>query len=373
MLRPETGADMRRRDFIVALVGVAAMSLPARAQQRVRRIGVLLPATADDAEFQTFYGAFLQALAQLGWTIGSNLRIDIRWATGNPATIRKHAAELAALAPDVVLTHGGSTVSPMQEATRTIPIVFAVASDPVAAGYADSLARPGGNITGFMTAEYSTAGKWLELLQQIAPAVSRVAVLRDPRVPAGLGQFGAIQTAAAPLNIVISALNVRDLSEIDRRLAAFAQLPNGGLIVSAGSMQQQQRAPIVALVARHKLPAIYFNGTFVSAGGLSVVRSRFCRSVPACRRLCGSHSQRRKARRPSDPDAGEISNGDQREDRKGTRSHAAPVAPRPRRRGDRIAEKMSAKNGDFDEWRFCLDPGPVLVAADGPARHGIAT
>jgi putative ABC transport system substrate-binding protein len=269
MLRPETGADMRRRDFIVALVGVAAMSLPARAQQRVRRIGVLLPTTADDAEFQTFYGAFLQALAQLGWTIGSNLRIDIRWATGNPATIRKHAAELAALAPDVVLTHGGSTVSPMQEATRTIPIVFAVASDPVAAGYADSLARPGGNITGFMTAEYSTAGKWLELLQQIAPAVSRVAVLRDPGVPAGLGQFGAIQTAAAPLNIVITALNVRDLSEIDRRLAAFAQLPNSGLIVSAGSMQQQQRAPIVALVARHKLPAIYFNGTFVSAGGLA--------------------------------------------------------------------------------------------------------
>ena len=153
-----------------------------------------------------------------------------------PATIRKHAAELAALAPDVILAHGSSTVSPMQQATRTIPIVFAVSSDPVAAGYADSLARPGGNITGFMTAEYSTAGKWLELLQQIAPRVTRVAILRDPRAPAGLGQFGAIQTAAAPLDIEISALNVRDLSEIERGIAAFARSPNSGLIVTASSM-----------------------------------------------------------------------------------------------------------------------------------------
>ena len=164
---------MRRREFI-AMVGSAAAGWPlaARAQQaeRPRRIGVILAATADDAEFQTFYGAFLQALAQLGWTIGGNVRIDVRWAAGTAANIRKHATELAALAPDVILAHGGSTVSPMQQATRTIPIVFTVASDPVATGYADNLARPGGNITGFMSFEYSLSGKWLELLKQIAQA-----------------------------------------------------------------------------------------------------------------------------------------------------------------------------------------------------------
>ncbi len=258
---------MKRREFL-GIVGVAAMPLPARAQQRVRRIGVLLPAAADDAEFQTFYGAFLQALAQLGWTIGSNLRIDIRWATGNSATIRKHAAELAALAPEVVLAHGGATVSPMQQATRTIPVVFTVAGDPVATGYAESLARPGGNITGFMTAEFSTAGKWLELLKQIAPEVTRAAILRDPTVPAGLGQFAAIQTAAVSLGIEISSLNVRDAVEIDRGVTAFARTRNGGVIVSASGMAQQQRHEIVALIARHRLPAVYFNGVFVKAGGL---------------------------------------------------------------------------------------------------------
>jgi putative ABC transport system substrate-binding protein len=261
---------MRRREFITLLGGAAlAMPLAAGAQERVRRIGVILPATADDAEFQTFYGAFLQALAQLGWTIGGNVRIEVRWATGTASNIRKHAAELAALAPDVILAHGGSTVSPMQQATRTIPIVFAVASDPVATGYADSLARPGGNITGFMTAEYSTAGKLLELLKQIAPGVTRVAILRDPGVPAGLGQFSAIQTAAVSLGIEISALNVRDASEIERGIAAFARSPNGGLIVTASSMAQQQRSSIVSFAARHKLPAVYFNRTFVSAGGLT--------------------------------------------------------------------------------------------------------
>lgn len=262
---------MKRREFITLIGGgTVAWPLAARGQQgeRVRRIGVILPATADDADFQTVYGVFLQALAQLGWTIGGNVRIDVRWATGNAATIRKHAAELAALAPDVVLAHGGSTVSPMQQATRTIPIVFAVASDPVATGYADSLARPGGNITGFMTAEYSTAGKWLELLKQIAPGVTRVAILRDPSVPAGLGQFGAIQTAAGSLGTEISAMNVRDASEIERGIAAFARSPNSGLIVTGSSMAQQQRSLIVSLIAQHKLPAVYFNGTFVTAGGL---------------------------------------------------------------------------------------------------------
>lgn len=234
----------------------------------MRRVGVILPTGSDDAEFQSFYGAFLQALAQLGWTIGSNLQVEVRWATGNPATIRKHAAELVALAPDVVLAHGANTVTPMQQETRTIPIVFTVANDPVATGYADSLAHPGGNITGFMTAEYSTAGKFLELLKQVAPNLSRVAVLRDPAAPAGFGQIGAIQAAAVSLGTEISLMNVRDAAEIERSIGAFAGAPNRGVIVIAGGVAQQLRHQIVASIARHRLPAVYFSRTFANAGGL---------------------------------------------------------------------------------------------------------
>jgi putative tryptophan/tyrosine transport system substrate-binding protein len=262
---------MRRREFVVALGSATVMPLTTRAQQRerMRRVGALLPTTADDAEFQTFFGAFLQTLSQLGWHIGSNVRVDVRWATGNIAIISKHAAELAALAPDVILVHGGATVSGLLQVTTTIPIVFTAASDPVAAGYVDSLARPGRNITGFMTAEFATAGKWLELLKEVAPGVTRVAILRDPRVPAALGQFGAIQNAAASLGIEVTALNVGNASEIERSIAAFARLPNGGMIVSAGSLVQQHRDLIVSLMAQHKLPAVYYNRTFVNIGGLA--------------------------------------------------------------------------------------------------------
>jgi putative ABC transport system substrate-binding protein len=274
-----------RRTFIT-LVGAAAAAWPlaASAQQsdRVRRVAVLLPAAADDAEFQTFYGALLQTLAQLGWSIGSNVQVDVRWATGNAANIRKHAAELVALGPDVILAHGGSTVSPMQQATRTIPIVFTVAGDPVAAGFADSLARPGGNITGFMTAEYSTAGKWLELLKQVAPSVTRVAILRDPRVPSGLGQYSAIQTAAVSLHIEVSPINVRDISEIERDVAAFAR---------------QQRNPIVALATRHKLPAVYFTRLFVSVGGLVSYGVDF---IDQYRRAAGYVDRILKGEKPSE-------------------------------------------------------------------------
>jgi putative ABC transport system substrate-binding protein len=290
---------MRRREFVIGLGGAVAWPLAARAQQgeRVRRIGVILPATTDDVEFQTFYGAFLQALAQLGWTIGNNVQIDVRWATGNHATIRKHAAELAALAPEVVLAHGGATVSPMQQVTRTIPIVFTVAGDPVATGYAESLARPGGNITGFMTAEFSIASKWLELLKQAAPEVTRVAVLRDPTVPAGLGQFAAVQTAAVSLGVEISSLNVRDVAEIDRGIAAFSRSRNGGVIVSASGMAQQQRHEIIALVARHRLPAVYFNGVFVKAGGLISFGVDF---VDQYRRAAGYVDRILKGEKPAD-------------------------------------------------------------------------
>ena len=235
----------------------------------MRRIGMLLPATADDAEFQARVGAFLQALAPLGWTIGNNLRIDTRWAgPGNTAEVRRHAAELAALAPDVILVHGASIVGTVLQATRTVPIVFPVAIDPVGTGIVNSLARPGGNATGFMNFEYSMSGKWLELLKQIAPDVSRVAVLRDPRLVGGMGQFGAIQAVAPSLRVEVNPVNMHDAPEIERAIETFAREPNGGLIATATGSAFFHRDLITMLAARYKLPAIYFDRTFVAAGGL---------------------------------------------------------------------------------------------------------
>jgi putative ABC transport system substrate-binding protein len=262
---------IKRRAFISLLGGAAAAwPLAARAQQaeRMRRIGVLLPATADDPEFQARVGAFLQGLALLGWTIGRNVRIDIRWATANAADIRRHAAELAALAPDVILAHGASSVGPLLQATRIVPIVFPVISDPVAAGFVESLARPGGNATGFMANEYSLAGKWLELLKQIAPDVTRAAVLRDPTQGSGTSQFAAIQAVAPSLRVDVNPANVRDPGEIERALAVFARSSNGGLIVTSGGSAIVHRDLIITLAAQHKLPAVYFERLFVIAGGL---------------------------------------------------------------------------------------------------------
>ena len=262
---------MRRREFITMLGGAAAIHpLIARAQQpeRMRRIGILLPAAADDAEFQARFGAFLQALALLGWTIGRNVRIDTRWATTDVAEIRRHAAELAALAPDVILAHAATTVGPLLEATRTVPVVFPTVIDPVGAGYVDSLARPGGNVTGFISFEYSLSGKWLELLKEIAPGLTRVAVLRNAATPSGPGQFGVIQAVAPSLRVEVNAVNVLDAGEIERAVAAFARAPNGGLIVTASPLAQRHRDLIVALAARHKLPAVYNERYFVAAGGL---------------------------------------------------------------------------------------------------------
>jgi putative ABC transport system substrate-binding protein len=262
---------MRRRDFIRGIVGSAgAWPLVARAQQgeHMRRIGVLLPASADDARFQTFVGAFLQELQSLGWSIGRNVRIDTRWATANAAAIRKHATELAALAPDVILAHGAMTVGPLLEATRTVPIVFPVAADPVGAGFVESLARPGGNATGFMVFEYSMGGKWLELLEQIAPGVMRVAVLRDTSIPSGNALFGVIQVVAQALKVEVTPVNVRDADEIERVLAAFARAPGGGLIVTGSGGAYNYSELIITLAARHKLPAVYYEHSFVAAGGL---------------------------------------------------------------------------------------------------------
>jgi putative ABC transport system substrate-binding protein len=261
---------VKRRAFITLLGGAAAAwPLAARAQQgeRVRRIGVLLPAAANDPRFQTFLAAFHQGLALLGWTVGRNVRIDPRWAAGH-AEIRQYVQELVALAPDVILAHGTSTVGPLLQATRTIPIVFPVVIDPVGAGFVESLARPGGNATGFMAYEYSLSGKWLELLKEIASNVTRVGVFRDPANPSGTAAFGIIQAAAPSHGVEVSAINMRNASEIERAVATFAHVPNGGLILTGSGLANLHGRLIIALAARHNLPAIYYEGSYVGAGGL---------------------------------------------------------------------------------------------------------
>jgi putative ABC transport system substrate-binding protein len=262
---------MKRREFITLLGGAAAgWPLAARAQQpeRMRRIGLLLPAAADDAEYQARVGAFLQALALSGWTIGRNVRIDTRWAADNIADMRRYATELAALAPDVILAHGAAAVGSLLQATRTIPIVFPSAVDPVAAGIVETLARPGGNATGFISIEYSIGGKWLELLIEIAPRVTRVAVLRDPNLGTGTGLFAAIQAMAPSRRVEVNPINMRDAPEIERSVTAFARPPNGGLIVGQSTFAIVHRELIVKLAAQHGLPAVYFDRFFVTAGGL---------------------------------------------------------------------------------------------------------
>jgi putative ABC transport system substrate-binding protein len=262
---------MRRRDFFAAL-GATAMAWPiaARAQQaeQMRRIGILLVVTADDPDFQARVGGFLQALALLGWTIGRNVRIDTRWATANADDIRRHAVELAALAPDVILAHGAGAVGALLQATRSVPIVFPVVADPVAAGFVENLARPGGNATGFMNYEYSMGGKWLELLKQIAPSVTRAAVLRDTTEGSGTSQFAVIQAMAPSLRVEVNPINMRDTGEIEHAVAAFARSANGGLIATGGAAAQRHRDLIVTLAARHRLPAVYNQRSFAAAGGL---------------------------------------------------------------------------------------------------------
>jgi putative ABC transport system substrate-binding protein len=262
---------MRRREFITLFSGAAAWPLAARAQQaeRRRRIGVLLPATADDADFQAWVGAFLQALSQSGWMIGRNIRIDMHWAGGKADDILKHATELVALAPDVILAYGTSTVRPLLQITQTVPIVFPVASDPVGAGWVASLARPGGNVTGFMTEEYSLSGKWLALLKEIAPNAMRAAVLRDPTQGSGTAMFAVIQAMAPSLGVEVSPINVRDANDFEQEIGAFARSGTGGLIVvPGGSVTSVHRHLIIGLAARHKLPTVYFARLFVTDGGL---------------------------------------------------------------------------------------------------------
>jgi putative tryptophan/tyrosine transport system substrate-binding protein len=262
---------IRRRDFITLLGGAAAAwPLAARAQQveRMRRIGVLMPSAADDPEYQARLTAFLQRLAQLGWLDGRNVRIDTRWAAADADRIRKYAEELVALAPDVILAPGSAMTGPLLQATRTIPIVFVTIPDPVGAGFVESLARPGGNATGFIAFEYGLSAKWLELLKQIAPGVTRAAVLRDAAVASGIGQFGAIQSVAPSFGIELSPIGVHDAAEIERAVTAFARASNGGLIVTGSAKTAVHRALIVKLAAQHRLPTIYPGRYFLTVGGL---------------------------------------------------------------------------------------------------------
>ena len=245
---------MKRRQFIMLLGGAAATwPLAARAQQqgeRMRRIGVLLPAAVDDPAFQGRLAAFHQGLQEAGWNVGRNIRIDYRLGTGDTEVIRRRAAELVALAPDVILASGGAVVGTLLQVTRTVPIVFPVAGDPVAAGLVDSLARPGGNATGFMVFEFSLSGKWLELLKEIAPGVTRAAVLRDPTQGTGTSQFAVIQALAPSLRVEVNPVNMRDAGEIERAVAAFARSPNGGLIVTPSGPAFVHRDLLITLAAR---------------------------------------------------------------------------------------------------------------------------
>jgi putative ABC transport system substrate-binding protein len=261
---------IRRREFIATLGSAVMWSLAARAQQgeRMRRIGMLLPAAPDDAEFQSWVGAFLQGLAQSGWITGRNIRIETRWTRFNAEETRKYAAELVALAPDVIVATGTSTVGPLLRLTHTVPIVFPLAADPVASGLVESLARPGGNATGFMSFEIGVSAKWLELLKEIAPGIKRVAVLRTLATAAGPGQFGVIQALAPSLGVELRPIDTRDAGEIEHAVVAFASEPNGGLIAATGGGVLIDRELIVALAARHRLPAIYAYRSHVMIGGL---------------------------------------------------------------------------------------------------------
>ena len=290
---------MRRREFIGLLGGAVACPLAARAQQRdgIRRVGALMSVAADDPEGKARFAAFQQGLQQLGWIDGRNVRIETRWSGGKTDDARKYAAELIALAPDAILASGGAMVGPLLQATRTVPIVFTQTPDPVAAGFVASLARPGGNATGFTQVEYGTAVKWLELLKEIAPTVTRVAILRDPAVPEGIGQFTIIQSAAQALRVEVSPVDIRNAGEIERTLTEFARLPNGGLILLSSALGNVHRDLIIKLAAKLRLPAVYPSRIFASAGGLAVYGSD---SIDPHRRAAGYIDRILKGEKPAD-------------------------------------------------------------------------
>ena len=290
---------VKRREFITLLGGAVAWPLVARAQQRerMRSVGVLTPFAAHNTEGQNRVTAFAQALQQLGWSVGQNARLHYRWGDGTSATMQKYAAELVALAPDVILADSSAALSPLLQATQTIPIVFAIVADPVGAGYVETLARPGGNATGFTPFEYGVAGKWLELLKEIAPRVTRAAVLRDPAIAAGPGQFGALQAVAPSLGVELRAVNVRDADEIERSIAGFAQGSNGGLVVTGSAAAAAHRDLIVTLAARHRLPAVYNARLYGEIGGLVCYGADF---LDQFRRAAGYADRILRGEKPAD-------------------------------------------------------------------------
>jgi putative tryptophan/tyrosine transport system substrate-binding protein len=285
---------MKRRKFIALLGGAAAWPLAARAQQgtRMRRIGVLHNFAADDPLGQARNGVFLQGLQQAGWTIGRNVQIETRWAAGDADRLRTYAAELVALAPDVILGTGNAGVAPLLQATRTVPIVFVIVPDPVGAGFVDSLARPGGNATGFTSFEYGLSAKWLELLKQIAPSVTRAGVLRDPALASGPAQFAAIQSMAPSLGVEVSPVN-----EIERAIAALARSANSGLIVTGSALVAVHRRRIIMVAARHKLPAVYPERSYIHDGGLISYGPDF---LDQYRRAAGYVDRILKGEKPAD-------------------------------------------------------------------------
>jgi putative ABC transport system substrate-binding protein len=291
---------MRRRQFIALLGGAAATwPLAARAQQRepLRRVAFLDPLAKDTPGAQERYTAFLEAFEQLGWTPGRNVRLEARWGGGDEAAIRKHAAELVALGPDVILAGGGTVVEVMLKATRTIPIVFVIVPDPVGSGFVERLSRPGGNATGFMMFEYNLCGKWLELLKEIAPSVTHAAVLRDPTFGLGVGQFAVIQAVAPSVGIEVSPIDVREPNQIEHAIATFAQSPNGGIILAASAIGAANVNLIVAAAARYKLPAVYIQRTFVAAGGLISYGPNFADQF---RRVAGYVDRILRGEKPAD-------------------------------------------------------------------------
>ncbi len=291
---------MQRREFTMLLGGVAATwPLAARAQQgdHIRRIGVLQGQSAEDPESKARRTAFEQALQQLGWIQGRNVRIDYRFAGGDAATSRKQAEELVALAPDVIVSTGSFSTGQLLRATHAVPIVFAIVPDPVGSGYVDSLAQPGGNATGFMQFEYGLSGKWLELLKELAPGLKRAIVLWDPAITAGIGQFAIIQSVATSTGIDVRPVNLRDAGEIERAITAFARIPNGGLVVTASALSVVHRDLIVTLAARHKLPAVYYERFFVAGGGLISYGADF---IEQHRRAAGYVDRILKGEKPAD-------------------------------------------------------------------------
>jgi putative ABC transport system substrate-binding protein len=293
---------MRRRDFITALGGMAAAAWPiaVRAQQqseRVRRIGVLVPFGENHPVAQARVAAFLQGLQQLGWIEGRNVRIDYRWSPVDADRTRKSATELIALEPDVVMAFTSAAVAPMRQATSTVPIVFAVVADPVGAGYVESLARPGGNVTGFAAQEYAVSGKWIELLKELVPHLTRVAVLRDSAIAAGPGQFGALQALAPSFGIELRPLDLHDPVGIEQGIAAFAKGSNNGLIVTGSPSATFHRNLIISLAASYKLPAVYYERSYVPAGGLIAYGSDY---LEQCRRAAGYVVRILKGEKPAD-------------------------------------------------------------------------